>query len=100
MMMNNLKHQENNHSVTSPMAQAFVGTTSTQKSFRRNFHFPPVFPGHRDYIGVGKPTPPMVPLVQYTGDLASSKWAAYCHRSVYKGGGEKSPMGGEIGDAG
>ena len=40
MMINRLKHQENNHSVTSQGAQLFVGTTPTQKSFRRNLHMP------------------------------------------------------------
>ena len=32
--------RKNNHSVTSPNDQAFVGTTPTHKSFRRKLHMP------------------------------------------------------------
>ena len=59
-----------------------------------------VCPGHRDYIGRGKPPPPLVPPVRHAGALASAARVEYCHLPVRQGGRDEAPTDGRGGDAG
>ena len=55
--------------------------------------------GHRHHIGGGKPPPLTVPLVQHSGALTSTEWAAPPYLPVRQGSGEKSQTSGRRVDA-
>ena len=59
----------------------------------------PTCPGHCHYIGGGKSPPPIVPPMRYSGDLASTEWAALRLLLVRQRGREEPPTDGGRGDA-
>ena len=56
--------------------------------------FTPACLGYRHYNGGGQPLSLTVPQVQYASALAGAEKAAYHHRSVRQGGGEKETTDG------
>ena len=56
--------------------------------------------GYLHNIGGGKPSPPMVPLIQHIGDLGCTEWEAPHHCQVRQGGREEAPTAGGGRDTG
>ena len=65
-----------------------------QQGQRYGYIFPLECLGYCYNYGGGKPTPPKVNLVQYSGSLACTEQEALCHYPVRQGGGKEAQKAG------